>query len=162
MQEGRGAAVETGRSRPLLALTAAAVVVADQASKALALRALDDGERVRLLGGVLGLRVTGNPGGAFGILPEAPLFFFGTSLAIVVVVLYWGWRSGEAPLPLGMVAGGGLGNLVDRVFRPPGPFYGHVVDFIDLSFWPTFNVADSAIVLGIGWLVLAGLRSGRE
>lgn len=143
-------------------MTVVATLAADQASKSLAMAALGDGERVDLLGRLFGLRLTTNPGGAFGIFPDAPLLFFFSSVAIVSVVLGWGWRSGEQPLALGLVAGGGLGNLVDRVLRPPGGLLGEVVDFLDFSFWPTFNLADSAIVVGVALLIGASLLGARR
>lgn len=160
MQEGRRAAVATrDRSRAVLLLTAALTLAADQVSKQIVLGVLEPEVRVDVLGRFFGLRLTGNPGGAFGILPSSPFFFFLASVAIVGAVLLWGWRSPESPIPLGLVAGGGLGNLVDRMVRPPGMMRGQVVDFIDFSFWPTFNLADSAIVLGVALLLIAGFRS---
>ena len=57
------------------------------------------------------------------------------------------------------MAGGGIGNLIDRVARAPGGLQGRVVDFIHFHFWPTFNLADSAIVIGVGLLILSELRA---
>ena len=130
-------------------VTAAFVIVADQLSKAWVVANLDPGERIAILGDILGIRLTTNPGGAFGLFPGATLFFFVASLAIVVVVVVWALRDLENPGAFGMVLGGGIGNLIDRLVRPPAPMRGRVIDFLDLSFWPTFNIADSAIVLGV-------------
>jgi signal peptidase II len=124
----------------------------------MALRLLEPGERVPILGAVFGLRLVRNSGGAFGILPRAPVFFFAASLVIVGVVVIWAWRSGVHGVALGFVAGGGIGNLIDRLVRPPGGMLGRVVDFLELPYWPTFNLADSAIVVGAGLLLLAQLR----
>jgi signal peptidase II len=85
----------------------------------------------------------------------APAFFFVATIVIVVVAAVWGWRTPELAGPVGLVIGGGLGNLVDRVR------HGKVVDFLDLSFWPTFNVADSAIVVGVVLLLLFSARADR-
>ncbi|HJR19220.1 MAG TPA: signal peptidase II, partial [Actinomycetota bacterium] len=63
---------------------------------------------------------------------------------------------------LGLVLGGALGNLTDRLFRPPGPFRGRVIDFIDFRVWPTFNLADVAVVVGAGLLAIASFRADRE
>ena len=157
LQAARGARSLT-RVYGILLAVAAVVAALDQATKQVALETLDDGA-VDLAGGLVSLRLTYNTGGAFGLLEGVPGFFLAATIGIVVVILVWAGRLGDdAPLvPLGLVLGGGLGNLYDRVFRP---LDGGVVDFIDLHFWPVFNVADSAITLGVGALLLAGLRSG--
>jgi signal peptidase II len=59
---------------------------------------------------------------------------------------------------MGMIAGGGLGNLADRMFRGGSPFDGMVIDFIDFRFWPTFNLADAAITLGVAYIALSSLK----
>ena len=137
-------------------LSIAAVVVAvDQITKQLALEYLSDGS-LELVRGVLSLRLTYNSGGAFGFLQGVPTFFLIASLAIVVVILVWVGRSDEGGfvVPLGLVLGGGIGNLIDRLFRG---FDGQVVDFVDLHVWPVFNVADSAIVIGVLLIALASV-----
>ena len=133
-------------------------VLADQVSKAVAAHLLADGRPRLAIGGFWDLELTRNPGGAFGILPQSTLLFFLATLLIVGGVVVWGVRSGQAPLALGLVAGGGLGNLIDRVTRAPGGLQGRVVDFIHFHFWPTFKLADSAIVIGVGLLILHELR----
>jgi signal peptidase II len=150
MQEGRGAPVGSiRRGRALLLLSATVTLALDQASKAVVLATLGPDGHVDLAGKVFGLVVRYNPGGAFGMFPGAPFFFFVASTIIVVVAIGWGWRNPQLAVPVGMIAGGGLGNLVDRMVRGPSLFRGEVVDFIYLSFWPTFNLADSAIVVGV-------------
>lgn len=135
---------------------AAAIVVVDQATKQLALSSLQDAP-IPLIPGILALRLTYNAGGAFGFLDGFPWLFLVSGVVIVAVILVWAGRLDDPGLatPLGLVLGGGLGNLADRVFRG---FDGRVVDFIDLTFWPTFNVADSAIVFGVILIALAGFR----
>ena len=167
MQESGGASVgvhpaRAGRSRSLLAASAGATLVADQITKVLAARLLASGRPRMGIGGFFDLQLTRNPGGAFGIFANSPLVFFITTLIIVGAVLTWGIRSGTAPVPLGLVAGGGLGNLVDRIARSPGGLQGRVVDFIHFHFWATFNLADSAIVIGVILLILTELRAGRQ
>ena len=146
-----------GAYPPLLA-TAAAVVALDQATKELALRTLRDGS-VDVLGGVVTLRLTYNSGGAFGLLQGLPGLFLVAGIVIAGLILVWARRVEErgSAIALGAVLGGGIGNLVDRVARD---LDGGVVDFVDLHFWPVFNVADSAIVLGVIALLLIGARSG--
>ena len=149
--------------RRLLAVTAIVVVALDQITKAIALAALDDGESVRAIDGILHWTLQRNPGAAFGIFRRAPALF--TVLAIVIaaaiVVAAPRVRDRLNGVALGLVLGGALGNLGDRLFRPPGPFRGRVVDFIDFRVWPTFNLADVAVVVGATMLALASLREGR-
>ena len=132
------------------------VVAADQVTKHLALTSLA-GDPLALIPGWLSLRLTYNSGGAFGFMQGAPGFFLVAGLAIFVLILMWVGRleDDELVLPLALVLGGGIGNLTDRVLRD---FGGGVVDFIDLSFWPTFNVADTAIVFGVILIFATGVR----
>lgn len=153
---------ETRRARPLslyvaLLVTAAVIVVVDQVTKSLALENLSDGP-VDVIEGILTLRLTYNPGGAFGVLQGVPNFFLIATTVIVIFILYWARtvRSAAWAIPLGLVLGGGLGNLFDRVFRETD---GRVVDFVDLHFWPVFNVADSAITLGVIALLIMSFRA---
>jgi signal peptidase II len=152
-----GGSAARGRLYFVVGLVAAVVVALDQATKQLAVDALADGP-VDLIQGILTLRLTLNPGGAFGVLQGVPGFFLVASIGIVIAILFWVRHLEEArwAIPVGMILGGGIGNLVDRAFRDTG---GRVVDFIDLHVWPVFNVADSAIVAGVGVILLLMLRS---
>jgi signal peptidase II len=142
---------------PLLLGSAGAVLLVDQVTKELALRALSDGP-VDLVEGALTLRLTFNSGGAFGLLQGLPELFGVATLVIVILILVWVRKLDEprAAVPLGMILGGGLGNVFDRVVRD---FGGRVVDFIDLHVWPVFNLADSAIVIGVCLVLLLGARA---
>jgi signal peptidase II len=163
VQDGRGAALEARpRVSLLLPACAAATVAADQATKAWALARLEPGERVDVLGEILGFWLARNPGGIFGILPGATAAFTLLTAVIVVLVVVWAVRSREFPALFGIVIGGGLGNLADRLIRGEGTLSGRVVDFIDLSFWPTFNLADAAISIGVLLLILRGSRTSRH
>ncbi len=142
----------------LLGFVGALVVAADQATKTLALETLD--RPVDVLGGAVTLRITINSGGAFGVLQGVPGFFLVATIGIIVGILLWarnvehrGWL-----VALGLVLGGGIGNVIDRVLRD----HGGVVDFVDLHWWPVFNVADACIVTGVGLLLLLGTRGERE
>jgi signal peptidase II len=136
------------------------VLLLDQATKEIALRTLADGG-VDLIEGVVSLDLTFNPGGAFGIAQGLPgLFLFG-SILVAVLIAAWA-RQVDDPrwlVPLGMILGGGLGNLGDRLFRG---YDGKVVDFIDFHFWPVFNVADMAIVFGVLLILFFGFRAPKE
>jgi signal peptidase II len=156
---------ETRRARPLslyvaLLITAAVIVVVDQVTKSLALENLADGP-VDVIEGILTLRLTYNPGGAFGVLQGVPNFFLIATTVIVIFILYWARtvESAAWAIPLGLVLGGGLGNLFDRVFRDTD---GRVVDFVDLHVWPVFNVADSAITIGVIALLIMSFRAERQ
>jgi signal peptidase II len=144
----------------LLFLIAASVVAVDQTTKQLALDGLQDGP-VHLIDGVLSLDLHYNPGGAFGIFQGFPGFFLVATLLVACVLLVWAHKiEGTAHLvPVGLVLGGGLGNVYDRVFRDTG---GKVVDFIDLHVWPVFNIADSSIVIGVILLLIVTARSDRD
>lgn len=145
-------------SHPWLGLlaTAAVVVALDQLTKTWALDALASGP-IDVVEGVLRFRLTFNAGGAFGLLQGFPELFLVASVLVVAFILVWARRLPDKRLvvPLGLVAGGGIGNLVDRLFRAHD---GRVVDFVDLHVWPVFNVADSAIVLGVLAILILGLR----
>jgi signal peptidase II len=147
------------RGYRLLGFVAALVVAVDQATKTLALESLSDGP-IDVLGGTVTLRITINSGGAFGVLQGVPGFFLLATIGIIVGILLWA-RNVEHRAwltALGLVLGGGVGNVVDRVVRD----HGGVVDFVDLHWWPVFNVADACIVTGVGLLLLLGSRGEKE
>src|SRR4051794_5690252 len=159
MQAARGAAVAasaTTHPRPrrtaLLLATASVVLLADAVSKVLVVANLRPGERVRVLGHWLQLTETRNAGAAFSVGTSATVLFTAVAVVVVVVIAREARRltSGGWALTLGLLLGGALGNLTDRLLRSPGPLRGHVVDWIELPHWPVFNLADSAIVIGGG------------
>lgn len=159
MQEGGGAKVGIDRTNKVLLFgIAAAALAVDQASKLWALAALDGGRRIPLVGTVFDLRLAFNPGSAFGLLKDSTFGIFIASSLVTVAVIVWAVRDRAASPALGLIIGGGLGNLADRVFRPPGPGRGEVVDFLYLSFWANSNLADVAIVTGVGLMLLATIK----
>lgn len=142
------------------------VVLLDQVTKQLAVNLLAGQEPVRLLGGGLYLVYVTNSGAAFGLGASYTWIF---PLVGIVVVGWIGYltlrlRSRLWGLSLGLVAGGVVGNLIDRLLREPGPLRGRVVDMLSLfvpdgSVWPVFNLADSALVVGVllaVWLEFTG------
>ncbi|WP_345205573.1 signal peptidase II [Fodinibacter luteus] len=139
---------------------AAVVLVLDQATKVWALRSLTPGEKVDLLGSGIRLNLIRNPGAAFSIGDGATWVLTAVSVAILVWVVVGARRVGNTPwaVALGLLLGGALGNLVDRFFREPGPGRGHVVDFIDYFGWFVGNVADIAIVVGAGIIMVLAYR----
>ncbi len=139
---------------------AAAVVALDQATKAWAVGALADGP-IRLIDDVLALRLVRNPGGAFSVFTGFTPLLAVLAAVLVVVIVRTTRRTADRVMAytLAMVLGGAVGNLIDRMVRAPGFLRGHVIDFIDLSFWPTFNLADSAITIGVIIVLVRGWRS---
>ena len=158
MQAARGAALtdepaehpERPRRTPLLAVVAALVLALDLATKIWVVAELEGKRSIELLGGELYLRVSRNSGAAFSFAEGATLLFTAVAITVVVVIVRVSTRLRSAgwALSLGLLLGGALGNLVDRLFRDPGPGRGAVVDFIALGWFPSFNVADSGIVVG--------------
>lgn len=158
---------EAGARRWLIASTVTVVVVlADQLTKHWALNALADGRVIEVVW-TLQFRLAFNTGMSFSL--GAGMGRVIAPLAMLVVVgLLWTARRIESPvglLSIGLVAGGAVGNLVDRAFRTgEGLMGGAVVDFIDLQWWPVFNIADMGIVIGAILLVVSTWadESGRE
>lgn len=150
------------RGRPLwggFVLLAAAIVIADQVTKALLVGALAQGESVAVIGDVVRLVHGRNTGGLFGMFRDAAPIFAAASIVVVGFIAWYHGRAGRSPyltLTLGLLLGGAIGNLIDRIAR------GYVVDFVDAGLgtlrWYTFNVADAAISAALLLLVLLALR----
>jgi signal peptidase II len=152
------------RTRLLLVL-AAAVLLTDLLTKLLVVATIEPGEDIRLLGGALYLTNLRNTGAAFSFAEGFTVVFSLVAAVVAVVIVRSARRlfSTAWAVTLGLVLGGALGNLIDRVFRDPGFLRGGVVDFVsvfgpDGSVFPVFNVADSAIVCGGILGVLLALR----
>jgi signal peptidase II len=164
VQAAGGAALTTPpgvrRRTALLALVAVAVLSLDVVTKVLVVAELEGRRTLELLGGQLLIRVSRNPGAAFSFAEGATVVFTAIAVTVVVVILRVSRRLGSHgwAVSLGLLLGGASGNLVDRLLRSPGPGRGAVVDFIDFQVWPSFNVADSAIVTGGLLAVLLSLR----
>ncbi len=145
----------------LVVLLAAALVVLDQVTKALAVSYLSDRDPIELLGGAVTLRLVRNGGAAFGLAAGFTIVL--TLIAVVVsfVIVRMARRltNLQWAIALGLLLGGAVGNLIDRIFRPPGVFQGRVVDFIDSPVTLVFNLADTAITVAGVFMVLLTLRS---
>ena len=147
------------RSAARLFGTAAIVYLLDRVTKLLAERHLQGRPPIEVLPGVR-LTFTTNPGGAFSIGGGAPLIFVAATVIVAGVIVVTAHRHTRpvTSVALGLVLGGAIGNLTDRVVRGPG-IRGHVIDFVDIGPWPVFNVADSAIVVGA---ILLAVTTGRR
>lgn len=135
----------------------------DLATKVWAAGELDD-RSIALFGGRLLLRESRNTGAAFSIGTGSTVLISLVGFVVVAGILLYVRRvsSRAMAVGLGLVAGGALGNLTDRLFRTPGPLRGGVVDWIDLGWFPSFNAADSAITVGVALLLLASYVEERR
>jgi signal peptidase II len=141
-----------------LAAVAGAAVVADQVTKRIVSSALGLGEAKHVVG-PLDIHHVQNSGIAFGLFPGATTIVIALTSMVIAWLLVVFARSGARhpvlPVGLGLVVGGSVSNLADRVRL------GHVTDFLDLGFWPAFNLADTFIVVGVALLVGAALIADR-
>jgi signal peptidase II len=141
--------------------TAAVVYALDRMTKLWVEAALAGRPPIEIVPGVLSFNYTTNSGGAFGLGRSAPWVFAGATALVSVVIVFVSFRLDRRPLALalGLILGGALGNLTDRILNGPG-LSGSVIDFIDLQVWPVFNLADASIVVGA--IVLAMSSARRE
>lgn len=146
----------------MVAAVAAVVLGLDALTKQWAMSALADGP-VDLFGPVR-FSLVRNKAGAFGLGGAFVPFLAVAALVLVIFMVTRGSATEKLPMAaaLGLVLGGALGNVADRVFRSPGFLQGAVVDFVDVGSWPVFNVADSAITLGCGLLLYASRPSADD
>ncbi len=136
-------------NRRLTLTVAAAVVALDQITKWWALSALDDGP-TSVLGDFLVFRLVRNAGAAFNSLQGSGVLIAVVAIVVVVTLVRLSGSTEHQyeALVFGLILGGAAGNLMDRIFRADGFLDGAVVDWIDLWFIPTFNVADSSLTIG--------------
>jgi signal peptidase II len=176
MQAARGASLSSSdpkvsatapappqRRTLLFTLVSLAALAVDQVTKHLAVAGLTGKPPVHVVGDLLQLTLARNPGAAFSTGTRFTLVFSLVAIVATVVVGFLGSRA-RSPLwacGLGLLMAGVTGNLADRVFRPPGPLRGHVVDFLMLPNWPVFNVADVCINLAAVVIVVQTLRGSR-
>lgn len=141
---------------PLLLTIAVTLFTLDLITKIVVVEQIQPGERISLAGDFVQLVLVRNPGAAFSMATGMTWLLTLIAAAVVIGVLRIG-RTLRSPLwaiGLGGVLGGAFGNLIDRLFRAPGPMQGHVVDFFSVGSFPVFNVADSSIVCGAILLVV--------
>ena len=177
MQAARGTSVDSDRESvghrrtvltsrgawTLFAVVAAALYAADQLSKRAAVEHLTGRDDVRVVGELLQLHLTRNPGAAFSLGTSFTVVLSCLAIAATVVVLIVSRRVADRvwAVALGAILAGITGNLTDRMLREPAPFKGHVIDFLQLPNWPIFNVADISINVGAGLILLQVVRGIR-
>ena len=137
------------------------VWVLDLATKLLAVSTLSDRSNIKVIGDFLQLTLVRNPGAAFSVAEGATVFLTLFGFLVMAVIFYYSTRitSKGWLVVLGLAMGGILGNLVDRIFREPGVFRGHVIDWLQIPNWPVFNIADTAIVVAAAISMILSLRN---
>jgi signal peptidase II len=151
------------RSASVLFAIAGVVWALDRVSKLWVEHTLAGRPPIAVIPGVLDLRFTTNPGGAFSLGQRTPWVFVVASILVSVGIVATAFRHTNvaSSLALGLILGGAVGNLSDRIVRGPG-LSGQVVDFVDFHFWPVFNLADSAIVVGAVILAISSFAADRD
>jgi signal peptidase II len=144
-----------------LYLVAALTWGLDLASKIWAVNNLSARNPVEIFGSFFQLTLVRNPGAAFSFGTGATIVFTCIAVGAVIAILYYsskitslGWAN-----TLGLLLGGVLGNLTDRLFRSPGFLKGEVIDWLELTHWPVFNLADSAIVIAAFLAIVLTIRN---
>lgn len=153
----------TERRVPLWVITlgvAAIVILLDQFTKYLAIEYLQGRPPVEVVGELLRFNFVRNPGAAFSLGAGYTIIFTILAATVAVVIIATARKIGSLgwAIALGGILGGALGNLIDRVFREPEMFQGHVVDFIQLPYFAIFNVADMAVTFSAILIVILTLR----
>ena len=157
----RAAGARRSKRLPVIVLwlVAIIVIVVDQASKQWALSALSDGRHTALFGRALGLVLVRNPGAALSFATGQTWIFALIASCVVAIIIRVSRNlaSGSWAVALGLVLGGAVGNLIDRLLREPGFLRGHVIDFIDYGGYFVGNVADIAIVAAAAGIIILSL-----
>lgn len=161
--DGPDTVAERPRGKRRIAVLFVVAVLAfalDLGSKMLVVAKLENHAPIKIVGDWLELNALRNPGAAFGVGQAFTIIFTLIAAAVIVVIVRLARKLYSLPwaIALGLLLGGALGNLTDRIFRSPGVFQGEVVDFIAPKGFAVFNLADSAIVCGGILIVLLSFR----
>lgn len=137
------------------------IVALDQLTKAWAMSRLADGP-ISIVGTTIDFRLARNPGSAFSLFRSVTPLLAVVAVVVAVFLVRAVKTTSDRVIAvaLGLVLAGAVGNLCDRLFRDPGFLRGHVVDFVHIGAWPTFNVADSAITIGAILLIVRTVMMG--
>lgn len=158
---GKPAGQPRGPRRILALFVVAAVAyLLDLISKIIVVEKLEHHPPIEIIGDLLKFEAVRNPGAAFGMGEAFTVIFTCIAAVVIVVIIRLARKLYSLPwaIALGLLLGGALGNLTDRIFRSPGVFEGAVVDFIAPAHFAVFNLADSAIVCGGILIVLLSFR----
>ena len=157
-------AQRTPRYLALVVAVMLAVAAVDQGVKQLMLNWLEPGVAQPVIGDWFRFYLLFNPGAAFSMGQNSTWLFTTLQLAFVIGALWFGPRMSTRweAFGLALVAGGALGNLCDRLFREPGFWFGHVVDYISVGSFAVFNLADAAITVGVVVFVVATFVAERK
>ncbi|MEU9984122.1 signal peptidase II [Streptomyces sp. NPDC050856] len=163
VDDGAAAPAERPRGkRKILVLFTVALVayLLDLGTKMLVVAKLEHHEPIEVIGDLLTFRAVRNAGAAFGIGEAFTAIFTVIAAVVIVVIVRLARKLYSLPwaIALGLLLGGALGNLTDRIFRAPGVFEGAVVDFIAPAHFAVFNLADSAIVCGGVLIVILSFK----
>jgi signal peptidase II len=139
------------------------ILFLDQLTKSLALAHLTPGEPVDVIGSLLKFNLIRNSGAAFSLGAGYTPYIAAIQITVALGVVYLSRKLGSAgwAVAFGLLFGGAVGNTLDRIFREPSPFHGHVVDFLQTPHWAIFNVADMAVTSAAVLLVIQTLRGIR-
>ena len=163
-ESAEGSPVADRRRRvTLFAVVFVVLYAIDVVTKHLAVEHLTGQPDKQLVGDLLQLHLTRNPGAAFSTGTAFTEVLTGVAIVAVCVILWLSRRLGSAAwaVALGVLLAGVGGNLTDRMLREPGPFRGHVIDFLMLPNWPIFNIADVCINVAAGLILIQAFRGVR-
>lgn len=146
--------------RRQLIVTALIVILLDLATKIWAVARLENQPEIKVFGEFLKFSFVRNPGAAFSFGTSVTWVFTLIAIAVSITILLVSKSVTNRPwaIALGGLLGGAVGNLIDRIFRSPEVFQGHVVDFISVPNYPMFNISDSAVVLSAIAMVVLSFR----
>ena len=146
--------------RRQLLLTALIVILLDLATKVWAVARLENQAEIKVFGEFLKFSFVRNPGAAFSFGTSVTWVFTLIAIAVSIAILLISRNVTNKPwaIALGGLLGGAVGNLIDRIFRSPEVFQGHVVDFISVPNYPMFNISDSAVVISAIAMVILSFR----
>ncbi|WP_199237931.1 signal peptidase II [Kribbella steppae] len=139
------------------------ILFLDQLTKALALAHLTPGEPVNVIGSFLKFNLIRNSGAAFSLGSDYTPYISAIQITVALGVAYLSRKLGSIgwAVAFGLLFGGAVGNIIDRIFREPSPFHGHVIDFLQTPHWAIFNIADMAVTSAAVLLVIQTLRGVR-
>jgi len=139
------------KNKYILFLVSLIIILLDQVIKLVIVKTMSLGQSIVIIKNIVHITYTTNTGAGFGILKNMNSFLMWISIIIIGIILYYYDKIPDKRFPqisAGLILGGAAGNLIDRIF------ISHVIDFIDFRIWPVFNLADSAITIGVICLLI--------